>query len=663
MPQTRMLQVDTLPGTRLYPENTQAQGYTNIGGKLYFRKPIGELTANELAMWHNQRIDKTLEEIEPQLRSQPLYALAEEGVFATNKSGARIPRFRIELVNALAASSPGLISPDDLEAKVMRENGSDFTQQEYTAMANELYRSLVSAARGYVPLNGEKTPDILTRWLSGETKNPAETIRSWLTGRTLAPDSYETFGYLSHATGSETFREWHGQSNDTAGLSTGFWRDYSFYVLFRQDAGNYLKRGKPDIRKLVNNTEGKAYSTRQPKSGFDGLHNAVRSAFSQFVGEFNDDFSPVRVESVQRIKVEHNGSRQHEETAKDLPKLARGLYTGEPVTGMEVLSLADLVNQQGFFKSLIGIATEKYIDGVASGQYASTPLAAEAAKTYKRLTQGSRYIEAIFNSRISWAAMQRAGLMKDTKRFGAPVAQKNGLTKDESRDVNVVIDVMGKFLADAVLTGAMDDAFGLSPEPDKQLPVYSLFERYARITAALPQTYIEFLNKSFTLGNLPTKGASRSVRRKLEQDTNNAKDALWKTYGFKEGQAGKGFLLEDVYGFIWDYFMKQSKLPQQDESDRLAWESKSPAARRRLTEAEAMAYVISNSTLGINAALDPERIKDSLAVRLCWHEHGSEYYTSQEAQAILARHGLPELFGLIPTANFAFEAEDGMVRK
>ncbi len=654
-----MLQVKAFSGTRLYPENTQAQGYSNIGGNLYFRKPIGDLAANELALWHNQRVDKTLEEIEPQLRSQPLYALAEEGVFATNSSGARIPRFRIELIQALAAKSPELISHESLEARIMKENGGDFTSQEYNAMAAALYEGIARAASQVADEKKEQMPSSLRRWLSGETENPAETIKSWLTGKTLAPDSYEMFDYLSKATGSKTFREWHGQSNDTAALSTGFWKDYQFYVIFRQDAGNYLTKGKPAIRKLV---QGKADSKRQPKSGFGGLHNAVMSAFSQLVGEFNDDYSPVKVEGVERIKVERGSVGQREEESSGLPKPAKGLYTGEPVKGMSVLSLADLVNQQDFFRYLVGIATENYLDGLASGQYASTPVADEMAKAYKRLTQGSKHLESLFGAQISWYAMQKAGLISDAERFGVPVAIKNNLTGKESRDMSRVIDAMGTFIADALVSGEMDRAFGLSQEPGKHSLTYLLFERDARITAALPQAYAELLNSTFTYNNLP-KGAPRNLRKELEQDMANAKDALRKKYGLEEEQAGKCFILEDLYGAIWNYYQEQSKLPQQAGSGQLSWGKPTPAAARRLTEDEAMAYVISNSTREISYVLDPEKTMSNPFAQLHWQKHSGRYYTSQEAQGLLAMHGMPELFSLIPKANFAFETEAEAVRK
>ncbi len=67
MPRTiDLVRVKTAVGERVYLPD--AKLYAHLGGDAaYMRKYVGDVSEGEMVLWHNESIDKTLEEIVPSL--------------------------------------------------------------------------------------------------------------------------------------------------------------------------------------------------------------------------------------------------------------------------------------------------------------------------------------------------------------------------------------------------------------------------------------------------------------------------------------------------------------------------------------------------------------------------------------------------------------------
>ncbi len=145
--------------------------YVRLGGKVFFRKPQTELRAGEQIVVFKQFLVIEPGKIEENLLKSDRFIAAMRGLFIFPPNGGRpVTRLRERLCRAFGAEA-GI---PDIEQKIFRQGGFDFTEDEYRRMRDRIHGMLEA---GHQQLGTPKRlPQTVEKWLRGHTVAPRGTF-------------------------------------------------------------------------------------------------------------------------------------------------------------------------------------------------------------------------------------------------------------------------------------------------------------------------------------------------------------------------------------------------------------------------------------------------------------------------------------------------------
>lgn len=265
---TNSYYIKTTGGNVIYNGNDEVT--VQVAPQSFLRKKVEDLNTGERVLFNVNETKTTLEDVEPYLSKSPLYDRALGFVYDKNSKGENIPRFRIALFNSLARH--GVVSSDNLEAKIMMEEGQDFTTEEYTRgseyVSASLLTSPISDIDPYIPQN--------------------QAVELWLRGITLAPRDHDVFKILQKEMGEE-FRAFISNPEDM----NGFYRNYRIYTVIRQN-----------IMKTLNSWKGLSKGERPDNIERDSRINITREIDlirSHFLKDITHTLKSVMVTEIEKI--------------------------------------------------------------------------------------------------------------------------------------------------------------------------------------------------------------------------------------------------------------------------------------------------------------------------------------------------------------------------
>ncbi|GEM_PF-3464914 len=258
----------------------------------YVMKRGEDLQVGDVVVIKTESIDKTLAEVEPVLAESARYLAAKHVVHDVNSRGAFVPRLRTLLLSGLTRED----ARDDLEARILREGGEDFSAAEYEAFN--------ACVRG-----------------TGVTVGQAAIV-NWLRGETLAPDDWENFSLLAGL--HPDFRPIYESRDQPA----GFHASYELYVGLRRSIMSYLaKRGE---RQGGDGDDDRDDRPRHPQGVYA---QEIELVVRRFLSEIDSEHSGARVTRIQPVK-ETSGGQDHE---RPNPHLSRGIVVTQPEDGFKGL--------------------------------------------------------------------------------------------------------------------------------------------------------------------------------------------------------------------------------------------------------------------------------------------------------------------------------------
>lgn len=629
--QTDLVRIVTTLGTRFYPVGTRA--YTSLGGKgLYFHEQVSDLSPNAMILWHNKHIDAAFEDVLPYLHQSPRYRRAEETVMATNSQGQKTPQFRIRLIRAMAAEEVvGAESREDLEQKIMREGGKEFTQREYAAMRDFLHTELQQLTKHDAELS--RSPYAIADWLSGET---------------VCVSNPKLLDLLAKVTGSPVLGEWYAGVGKTGSESAGFWREYKFYTVLRQGVIRYLVgRSKGELKtKAVEGNANAAGGSQdeQKKGGFD-MTPEIQLALNQFMEQINEEFSLARVLKVERLKQKGNGAGHHE---KPVPNLTDGAYVGQPTADMETVSLTENTSIYNCIDQTVTFALYDFFEGALSGRYKTGKGAEAAAKIILKdeYFLSFRLIEHLFLNVIKELGFIDTEIAEEPEiargiGFGFSLDNSGKEVFGEFRDV-VVRD-----LATDITSGGIDEVLRIPP-----LTIYNACKHMGNIERSRPAVLDEYRSLGMEVENkIAIARLGRRQRREMELRLEKLERTLRLRYGY---QAAAG--LSEPTQFLIPNFLYNSWTYNID----LILQEVHVGSRPLTTAGQAQIFKRVNEVMKAMAEksgriLDPEFVRTTPEIVTAHDFYKSMMFTSHKALAILQNHGLEALYRFILQANFALE--------
>lgn len=288
----------------------------------YARKKGRDLQVGDRVVVANEGIDKTLEEVEPVLEESVRYRVARDTVYATSQRGRRVPVFRKLLLEGVANPAT-----ENLEAKVFREGGADFTEHDY--------RGFRAAVLSYVDV-------------------AESTVGAWLKGEVLASRDWGQFAKLVPVhPGFQALADSYEQD-------VGFHNAYALYVGTRRTIMGYLaKRGKKQ-RKDADHPPLPGTPGDEDNGGDSGGvgGNVTRGKYaaeislvvSRFMEEIDDTTSAARVTKILTSNGKKHGTpyeRKHPD-----PHLKKGVvveHFDTPTRSMNDLAREQYILQQALF--------------------------------------------------------------------------------------------------------------------------------------------------------------------------------------------------------------------------------------------------------------------------------------------------------------------------
>ncbi|MBI2144221.1 hypothetical protein HYU17_03670 [Candidatus Woesearchaeota archaeon] len=632
-----LMRVQTTLGNRIYPQDTRL--YSNVGEKeLHIRKYAADLKEGEMILWHNEGIEKTLEQVEPHLQQSERYQKAEQAVYAVNGKGQKIPRFRVELIKALAAK--GIVTANgDLEQKIMRENGSDFTAQQYSAMKQFLYGELQQIGKED----------------SAPTRS-ADAIEDWLKGQTVAPLDSNVLYSLALATGSQTFDQWWMSAKDSATSSTGFWGAYKFYTTLRQTIMRYLARSKGELaEKARENGNG-----HKKETGLE-LTPEIQIVLHQFMQEIDEEFSLARVVGVEKMPIElKEWHRQKAEQAQHPLKLAKGAYTGEEREGMKTLSLMQILEGANFFAHTLIYVFQDYFQGCRSGKYRMPEKALCVTELEQLISQAAHPVMykglagamvALTSAKLGLIQSASMGVRAGFKKDGDPMEDAINIDgarflvydKEGNNQYPKLRELLAGPLSEWIITGKLDTELGLEP-----FTVYRAMQDYARLQNAIPKSYEAWV---FTMRELGNPVLDKQTRRDLENKQGRLGEKVQRQY-LLDSDRVKTLLVPELFQLYWARVMAEVQSVTPKNAGYAATEGFVRNAYDALLK----------STRPLFEKLhNPNYVAGDSLVKDLQKEYGNTYFTRAECAATLEKHGLAGLMRFIPKANFVLDKEGGAV--
>jgi len=258
--------------------------YVRVGNRVV-KKKAKDLNIGDDVIWHNESIDKSLDEIDKALREDEDYENTRKSLYEINSNGESISRFRILLLNGLADSDT-----DNLENKIMR-NGDDFSSDEYSEFRKRIKDSGVCVKE--------------------------DTTRDWLSGKTLSPDTWNDFSKLIGINS-----EFEDIAN-SFGKDEGYHANWEWYTGARKTLMAYIQK----IGSHKDNEKGPR--TKNPREYSGKYAKQISHVVRRFIQEI--DYKK-RVEKVVSInKTRNYESRKRRNKKGTNTKLKKGIFTEEHI--------------------------------------------------------------------------------------------------------------------------------------------------------------------------------------------------------------------------------------------------------------------------------------------------------------------------------------------
>lgn len=596
-----MIRLQTTAGTRLYQENTTV--YSLLGSGRYLRKTIGDLKPDEVVLWLNQYIDASFEKtkIYPILYERDeRYRKAVDTVFVKNSEGDYIPRLRVELFRG--AARKGIIGTEDLEKRIMMEDGIDFKSDEYSGVQNWILS-------GIKELPSE----------DGVPLRHGSAVRGWLSGKVAAPYQHNQVFYgLATITDSKELLKMWDESESTEPDSFG--RNIHIYRKVHQTLPRRLKGNLEKIKERAFRSNGK----RKGSSNIINTDLEIEIILDQYLERVNDEFSGSRVISVE--KVEPPEGYISESTRKFL---SNGAYTGEVRSDMIVLPLIEIIDSWSVLSYVVPCIAERYFEGCLAGFINSSDEFNGALRASRNLFIDNYIKFYTFSKRAAQIAGWVLGFDSQLSDLDVEYQKLKGIGKFAS----LASEIAGQKIAAEVFSGEIDKYLKIP-----QNTVLRAFEAYARIENSLPPQFMEWLDSSEKLKMAQFSFQDRAIRRDHDLVKRKLEETLGRRYSWTSGE--RIFMLLPLL---------MQRIKELDYVDY-----KRAVGHGTLFKSEAEYHEIvkmfMNEAWRIN---NYEYVSQVPTIKTLASD--SKIYTSAHTLAILQRHGLEALFKLIPISNFAFE--------
>ncbi|MBI2652404.1 hypothetical protein HYX00_02965 [Candidatus Woesearchaeota archaeon] len=258
-------------------------GYNAIGARYS--------SVDEIVLYERQWISKSLSQIDAALEVRSdRYRNAKAVLFERSNGGLYVPRLRTMIIRGIEVAS------NDLEDKILRNNGADFTPEEYRIMADIAYGIIASYAS------------------RNQIKHPAwETVLSWIKGKVIAPAEKRFFeGLVSvnpyFAAVYRSFQE-----------GNGFKEAYEYFIGKRIGLTAYFAniRSAEDLEELR-----QTWSQRRKGS----LAPELEFLLEEFGSDIQSRFVDASIRAIEEVRKKNViGVKQR---MKHELHLSKGVYTG-----------------------------------------------------------------------------------------------------------------------------------------------------------------------------------------------------------------------------------------------------------------------------------------------------------------------------------------------
>jgi len=457
--------VETTLGNTLLPRGTWY--LSHVAQRVFVKKLIEDITPGEMVIYEKEFINKTLGEIEPYLEQSVRYRSALDKIFLKNNQGERIPVFRRDLIQAVASNS--IITQDTLNEKIMRENGNDFSHDEYAAMSRYLF---------------ERLNDICDK---ENLPNRSEgAIRGWLDGSTLAPSDWNLFYALELALGGKgTFDDYFAplEKNDS------YERNYRLYTVTRREIMSYLSKFQGNSKKVTQKKGGKNDEEKIY------LAPEINIVVGQFMRDIDDQNSIARVTG-KKIIESRNGNQYAEDKIER--KLRKGVVTQEKGSQYKTTNMLEIDRERHVFGEIFVSVIRDYIKN-----YMKEPPKNFIISAIRRLML---HMDGIDYNRVS------------TKQYITDL--KNLSNNTYSKLMNIAEKIHND-----MTSGDMDSYFDLNHGT-----IYRAYEHIMNSLRVIPDSLFDAhrINYELIRGG---KKLARSDRREKERELKKLEKTLLRTYG------------------------------------------------------------------------------------------------------------------------------------
>ena len=261
-------------------------------GENYIVVGCNYLNAGDKVLFLKEHVTKNLDQIDARLENRVEdYRNAKSVLLEKNADGIYIPRLRTEIIRGIVDYT------GDLDEKLLRNQGSDFTASDYRAMTDLTHEIIIQYSR-----NHELEPPV---W---------ETVLHWIKGDVIAPANKKFFDALGAVNPSlkEIYTSFEQQS--------GFGKAYHYFTGRRRGLMSYIAKmvggnyPNDDIGRL--------------SSGFTGgnLIEEINIILEEFGSDIKSHFIDAQIMSIDTVRKKNEERLRKRKTGE--PHLFRGLYTG-----------------------------------------------------------------------------------------------------------------------------------------------------------------------------------------------------------------------------------------------------------------------------------------------------------------------------------------------
>ena len=248
--------------------NSSSHVYVYIRGGEYVQKEARDVNIGDMVLFKKDSIETTLEEVDPFLTRNPVYANAKQALHEVNKKGEYIPKLRTLLIRGLQADAEN----SSLEDRILLEK-EDFSRSEYS----EMIKTVISSAEkhGLEPLS-----------YSGH--------RLWIAGQVVGPNNWDFFKALSDI--NPEFKNWQADEKNPDSKI----RQYKIYTVVRRGIMRYLAKCKGQGKGKQNKDEEDSTDDEDSPYGVK-LTSYIKPVLEHFVKDISRDYNVVRVTNVNKL--------------------------------------------------------------------------------------------------------------------------------------------------------------------------------------------------------------------------------------------------------------------------------------------------------------------------------------------------------------------------